>query len=166
MPSQPTLSDLQQQLAIDKSVLDDEVIRQPVLFYNISEQLTDAIAERDAAKEELNSTDAELDGTWRRKLNKADSKVTEKMVSNCVQTSVEHEKAFNAWLTAKTRADKLLALKEAFQQRSYMLRDLVSLYSANYYEDASIKPSRAQEASHYAANRARMSNARVAAKGK
>lgn len=166
MPPQPTLSDLQQQLAIDKATLDDEVIRQPVLFYNISEQLTDAIAERDAAKEELNSIDAELDGTWRRKLSKADSKVTEKMVANCVQTSAEHEKAFDMWLTAKTKADKLLALKEAFQQRSYMLRDLVSLYSANYYEDSSIKPSRAQEASHYAVTRARISNARVVAKGK
>lgn len=160
-----TLNELQEQLAIDKSVLDDEVIRQPVLFYTISEQLTDAIAERDAAKEELNSIDADLDGVWRKKLSKLDSKVTEKMVSNCVQTSNEHEKAFDVWLTAKTKADKLLALKEAFQQRSYMLRDLVSLYSANYYEDASIKPSRAQEASQYANNRSRMSIAR-AAKGK
>ena len=158
----PQLSDLQAKLAIDKSVLDDEVIRQPVLFYTISEALTDASAERDAAKEELASVDAELDGMWRRKLAKVHTKVTENMVSNHVLISDEHQKAFNAYLEAKTKADKLLALKEAFQQRSYMLRDLVSLYSANYYESASIKPSQAVEASHYAANRVRMSNARVA----
>lgn len=156
-----SLAELQQQLAIDKSVLDDEVIRQPVLFYTISEQLTDAIAERDAAKEELAAVDADLDGAWRRKLAKIHNKVTETMVSNHVITSAEHEKAFEAYLKAKTKADKLLALKEAFQQRSYMLRDLVSLYSANYYEESSLKPSKAQDASHYAANRARMSNERA-----
>lgn len=159
------LAELQQHLAIDKAVLDDEVIRQPMLFYTISEALTDAFALRDGAKEELASVDAEMDSVWRKKLSKTDARVTEKLVQNCVQCSSEHEKAFEAYLQAKTYADKLLALKEAFQQRSYMLRDLVSLYSANYYEVSSIKPTQATEASHYNANRARMSNAR-AARGK
>lgn len=157
----PTLEELQQQLAIDKSVLDDEVIRQPVLFYTISEQLTDASAERDAAKEALATIDAGLDNKWRKKLAATNAKVTETMVANHVLTDPEHEQGFVDYLEAKIKADKLLALKDAFQQRSYMLRDLVSLYSANYYEDASLKPSQAQEASHYAANRARISNARV-----
>ena len=156
------LTDLKLHLVIDKSMLDDEVVRQPVLFYNISEILTDAIALRDGAKEELAGVDAEMDGVWRTKLAKIHDKVTEKMVQNWVQNSPEHEKAFAAYLKAKTYADKLLALKEAFQQRSYMLRDLVSLYSANYYETSSIKPTQAMEASHYNANRVRMSNAREA----
>lgn len=157
-----TLAELQQQLAIDKSVLDDEVIRQPVLFYTVSEHLTDAIAERDAAKEDLNATDAELDAKWRRAAAKAGEKATETMIVRKVQTDPKHEKAFDAWLDAKTKADKLLALKEAFQQRSYMLRDLVSLYSANYYEAASVKPTKTQDTAHYAANRQRISNAREA----
>lgn len=156
-----TLIELQQQLAIDKSVLDDEVIRQPVLFYTISEQLTDAAAERDAAKENLASVDAKLDHKWRKDLAKVHTKVTDKMVATQVLIDRDHEKAFDDYLEAKTKADKLLALKEAFQQRSYMLRDLVSLYSANYYETSSIKPTQTQEASHYLANRARISNART-----
>lgn len=156
------LTDLKQHLAIDKSMLDDEVVRQPSLFYAVSEVLTDAIASRDGAKEELAAVDAKMDGVWRNKLSKIHDKVTEKMVQNWVQNSYEHEKAFDAYLEAKTNADKLLALKEAFQQRSYMLRDLVSLYSANYYEVSSIKPTKATEASHYNANRQRMSNAREA----
>lgn len=159
---QTTLAELQAQLAIDKSVLDDEVIRQPVLFYTVSEMLTDAIAERDGAKEDLGAIDADLDHKWRKHLAKGPVKVTEAVVAGHVATDPDHEKAFTAWLNAKTKADKLLALKEAFQQRSYMLRDLVSLYSANYYEDSSVKPTKLQEASHYAANRNRMSNARAA----
>jgi len=161
-----TLSDLKDQLAIDKSVLDDEVIRQPVLFYTVSEMVTEAVAERDAAKEELNSVDADLDNQWRKKLAKeSKSRVTDAVIKSCVQTSLAHEKAFAVWLEAKTKADRLIALKEAFQARSYMLRDLVALYSANYYEEASVKPTKVQEASHAAANRVRMSNAR-AARGK
>lgn len=160
------LEELQKQLAIDKSVLDDEVIRQPMLFYMIGEALTTALAERDAAKEELAAVDADLDFRWRRKLAKdKTAKVTETLIKNHVQTSEDHEKAFGMWLEAKTKADRLQALKDAFQQRSYMLRDLVTLYSANYYEEASVRPTKAQEASHYGAQRARISNAR-AARGK
>jgi len=158
------LDELQENLAIDKTVLDDEVIRQPVLFYTISEQLTEALAVRDAAKEELSTVDADMDHYWRNELGKGGKRVTDKMILSCVQTSLEHEMAFKKYLEAKTRADKLLALKEAFQQRSYMLRDLVSLYSANYYEESSLKPSKAQEASHYAANRQRMANGRMRSK--
>lgn len=156
-----SLSDLHKQLEIDKSVLDDEVIRQPTLFYMVSEQLVEAIADRDFAKERLATVDAELDAYWRKQLNTG-VKVTDKTIQSHVQTSKKHRDAFDDYLDAKAHADKLLVLKESFQQRSYMLRDLVSLYTANYYEEASIKPSKAQEASHYAANRARMSNARVA----
>ncbi len=159
-----SLSDLQKNLAIDKSVLDDEVIRQPMLFYEVSDQLTTALAERDAAKEELAVVDAELDNSWRRKLAKVKDRVTDKVVLSCVMTSPEHEKAFQSYLQAKTKADRLIALKEAFQQRSFMLRDLVALYSANYYETSSLKPTKAQDISHYHSNRTHLSNARVARK--
>lgn len=155
------LADLHKHLEIDKTALDDEVIRQPSLFYMVSEQLIEASAIRDAAKEALATVDAELDAKWRKKLNTG-AKATDKAVLSHVQTSQEHADAFDAYLVAKAEADKLLVLKESFQQRSYMLRDLVSLYTANYFEDASIKPSRAQEASQYAANRVRISNAREA----
>jgi len=34
-----------------------------------------------------------------------------------------------------TKLGKLEALKEAFQQRSYVLKELVALYTANYFGD-------------------------------
>jgi len=154
--------DLKKNLAIDKTVLDDEVIRQPVLFFEISEQVTIAIAERDAAKEELAYIDAELNAHYRTTLKGTVTRVTDNQILSHIQRDKDHIAAFDTWAAAKLKADKLLALKEAFQQRSYMLRDLVSLYSANYYETTSMKPTQAQEASHYPANRARISNARAA----
>ena len=158
------LADLRGQLQIDKTALDDEVIRQPGLFQEVSEELTEAIAERDAAKEELATVDAELDNKWRGVLAGA-VKVTEKLISNHVQISNEHRLAFRSYLDAKTKADKLQALKDSFKQRSDMLRSLVKLYSDNYFESTSYSASKAQDASHYAANRARISEAR-AARGK
>lgn len=157
-----SLNDLQGQLSIDKLTLDDEVIRQPILFYEVSDQLTEAMAERDAAKEELAAVDAELGNKLRKKLSVGQTRVTEGLISSHVLTSPDHERAFNAYLEAKKRSDKLEALKDAFKQRSFMLRDLVSLYSANYYETTSIKPTQAQEASHYNSNRQRINTARVA----
>jgi len=61
-------ADLKKRLAIDKMALDDDVMEQPALFDDVSDQLADAIAERDAAKEDLTVVDAELDINWRRKL--------------------------------------------------------------------------------------------------
>lgn len=160
-----TFADLKASLEIDKSCLDDEVIRQPVLFYAISEQVTDAIAERDAAKEELALVDATLDAKYRSNMGRDSSKrVTETFIQNCVCSDNNHQKSLSIWLRAKLKADRLLALKEAFQQRSYMLRDLVSLYSANYYEVESLKPSKVQDMAHFHANRARLANARLVRK--
>lgn len=153
-----SLNELHKHLEIDKSALDDEVIRQPSLFYMVCEQLVEASADRDAAKEHLATVDAELDAHFRA----LPTKTTDKGVLSQVQTSKKHQDAFDDWLAAKTHADKLQVLKDSFQQRSYMLRDLVSLYTANYYQDASIQPSKAQEASQYAANRVRIGNARAA----
>ena len=158
----PSLEQLKGSLAIDKSVLDDEVIRQPMLFYAVSEQLTEALAERDAAKEWLATEDASLGVQWRAKLEKAKIRATEAIVTSHVQTDPRHTKAFDEWLEAKTKADRFLVLKDAFIQRSYMLRDLVALYSANYFEASSMKPTKMQEASQYANNRARISSAREA----
>lgn len=157
-----TFDQLRSRLAIDKNMLDDEVIRQPSLFYEISELLTDASAERDAAKEELAMVDAELDQYYRTTYAKKGEKATESMIKNSVQSDKRHGAAFAEYLALKNKADRLLALKESFSQRSYMLRDLVSLYTSNYFESESIKPTRTQEASHYAANRQRIANARQA----
>ena len=148
-------------LKIDKLALDEELIRQPSLFYEVSEAVTAAIAHRDFLKDELASIDAALDGVARAKLDKMHDKVTEAMVKGFIQTNPKHEKAFADYCKAKTEADQLLALKEAFHQRSYMLRELCSLFVANYYERSSYNSTRATDATHYAGSRQRMAESRA-----
>lgn len=145
-------------LSIDKSSLDDEVIRQPSLFFEVSEAYVEAAAERDYAKEDLANIDAVLDSSIRKKLS--DKKPTEGAVKGLVQCSEEHSKAMRVYLEAKQLADKFAVLKDAFQQRSYMLRDLVSLHTSNYFQDSSVKITLQQDKSVYTQRRARLAMAR------
>jgi hypothetical protein len=141
MGSQVTdIEELRQYLKIDKHRLDEELEEQPMLLFQISEAYVQAGAERDMLKEQLATIDAKADAKARTKLDRISEKVTEAMVKNAVQTSTEHETASAAYLKAKEQADLLFALKEAFQSRGYFLRDLASLYAANYYEQGSAKP--------------------------
>lgn len=152
------LEQLKALLTIDKNSLDDEISKQPMLYYDIAEACVEASAERDARKEELATVDAELDGKVRMALAKREEKVTEAMVKNAVQTNQEHETAFEAFMKAKTSADLLVAMKDAFGQRGYMLRDLAQLYIASYFEQSSVHNA---DRARYEVNRDRLTKARA-----
>lgn len=149
---------LKNRLKIDKSSLDREVTEQPMLFFSVAELYEEAAAERDMLKEELATVDAELDGVIRAKLG--DKKVTEAVVKNGVQLNPKHEKAFQAYLEAKTKAGRLASMKDSFQQRGYMLRDLASLYVASYFEQSSVQGTNNTDTARYNSHRERLAQAR------
>lgn len=129
-----TVDEFREYLKIDKSSLDDELAAQSELFYAIGEMYVTAVSIRDELKETMATTDALLDQRVRKV---AKDKVTEAQVKGQIQLEPEHTKAHNAYLEAKTEADILGALKDAFKERGYMLRDLCSLYVSGYYETKS-----------------------------
>lgn len=131
--------ELKKALAIDKYSLDDEIIRQPSLFFMVAEAHTTAAAMRDALKEKLAQLDASLYGKIRIKLENEGSKFTEAYIKNEIEIAPKRVKASRAYLESKEQTDKLLALKEAFAQRNYMIRDLCNLYVTGYFESNSIK---------------------------
>src|ERR1700722_17477170 len=147
-------------LKIDRHALDQELQEQPMLFFKISEAVAHAASERDMLKEQLAATDAKLDSEVRRALDKKNEKSTEAMVRNSIQTDKKHETATKHYHDAKEQADLLVALKEAFQSRAYMLRDLCSLYTANYFEDTSVRSSSQTDHATYRMSRERIATAR------
>lgn len=153
------LVEFRKYLQINKHALDDELIQQPSLFYEVSEAYVQAAAERDAAKEALACADAKIDGIIRDR--ESDNKITETMVKNEVTLHPSHIKAFSSWLDAKLLADQLQAMKEAFQQRSYMLKDLASLYVSNYFENQSVRADAQSDAAIYRKRRERLGDARA-----
>src|SRR5258707_11639907 len=131
------LEELKQYLKINKFALDDELVGQASVFYKVGEMFAEATAKRDAQKEHLATIAAELEQNVRTRLG---DKATEGKVKSLVLLEEEHIAETQAYLEAKAEADKLFALKEAFQQRGYMLRDLAQLFVANYYSRDSVRP--------------------------
>jgi uncharacterized membrane protein YheB (UPF0754 family) len=157
------VAEFKKYLQIDKHALDECVMQQPHLFFQVSEAFMQAAAKRDALKEELAVVDAKLDAEVREDLEKSDIKITEAKVKSNIGTDKRHEAAFRKYIAAKEHADVLMALKDAFQQRSYMLRDMVQLYATNYFEDSSMSSrDLTRDKVEYTRQRERLATAREA----
>jgi formamidopyrimidine-DNA glycosylase len=154
------IDEFRKYLCIDKQALDDEVMQQPALFFEVSEAYAQAVAERDALKEELNATDGKLFVDCRFR----DAKTTDTAIKSRVAVDPVHQRAYTEWLEAKEYADRLGALKDAFFQRSEMLKALGRLYASNYFEQAALKPTQTTDAMVYQRRRERLALNRQAKK--
>lgn len=146
------LEQFRKYLQIDKNALDTAVMQQPTLLDEVSEAYEEAVSERDALKEELAIIDAQLDCEIRAKNNKA----TESAIKALVLLHPSHREGFTQWIEAKEYAGKLGALRDAFKDRSYMLRELGNLYVSNYFQQTSVKPTQATDEMVFARRRERL----------
>lgn len=142
---EPLFEEMQTNLQIDRNNLDIEMQQQSVLFYKIGDMFVQASAERDTLKDELAHTDAVLTDKHTIALEAAGKRATKDSIEAAIKQDDEHITCSENYLAAKAYADKCAALKEAFHMRSYMLRDLASLYVANYYEKDAIKSTNGTE---------------------
>jgi hypothetical protein len=125
--------DLEEALRIDENALEVALRDQPTQFYRVSSAYAIAISRRDAAKQALQDAEAGADLAVRREAQEEDRKITEGEVKATAQTSAGVLSARDRLNALAEQVGRLGALKEAFQQRSYALKDLAGLYVANYY---------------------------------
>lgn len=142
MPEKKTDDELLREFAsmlrIDEHALDDALKHQPDTFYRVSRRLALVISQRDQAKSELAEVEADVERALRRDADTAGDKITVAEINAAVRVD-KAVKAAQARLHALNLAvGKWAALKEAFVQRSYAIKDLVGLSLANYYTDTSI----------------------------
>ena len=121
-------------LKIDRGRLDDMLVEQPVLFHDVSDAYALAVSQRDMAREDQKRVSARAVGAVREALSVEGIKPTVSLTDERLEQNESHIEARDRYKSAAMRADRLLALKEAFQQRSYMLKDLAGLYTASYYQ--------------------------------
>jgi hypothetical protein len=121
-------AELEDSLEINRDDLDTCLVGQPGFFYHVAEQVAAANARRDTTKLELEELMAEEDGKFRAVCARSDEKVTENGIRNYVQTLDSVKQLQRELLSTRMEADKWQALKEAYQQRSFMLRELVALF--------------------------------------
>lgn len=147
-------------LVIEKTALDEELSHQAELLFKISDEYALATALRDELKEKLAVVDAELDDEVRRDIEIAGDKVTEGMVKANIHTSKKHQQAYDAYARAKKRADRLLALKESFKDRGFMIRSLCDLFVSNYFEANSVRGNDRTDTAVYKQRRAKLAELR------
>lgn len=123
-------------LRIDKRDLDTELEVQAETFFKVSEKCAECISLRDQAKTELEKITAEIDVDIRRN-PPDDKKLSETQILNLVKTDPEYLHYQGKYFDLRLLASKWEALKEAFVQRSYALKDLSNLYTSGYWTDAS-----------------------------
>ena len=155
-------AELRSSIRIEKHQLDDECVRQPVLYQEISEAHVFANSERDSAKELLSSIDAKLAHEIRTAWNESGEKYSETKVGDAVQTRTEHVEAYNHWSALVRKAAYLGTLVASADQRGKMLRELGSLYVTGYFDRAvSSQGKRDADAGMAAAGREGMRQARM-----
>jgi hypothetical protein len=145
-------------LRIDKLCLDDAIIENPQLILEVGDAHADAVGIRDTLKEQLAVIDAEIDGEMR--LDAGSKRITDTTVKAMILTDSRHDKAFRAYIQARIKADKLAALKAAFDDRRDALRDLAKLYVANYFDHSSIQGTSSEDKTVYDTRRRNMAEAR------
>lgn len=132
-------------LKIDKHALDDELIEQPQRYRDVSEAYALAISRRDMAKDELKTTEARLYVEIKRNNDKSGDKCTNDMLNALVQSNSKRATVAKAYFDAALEADKWEALQNAFDQRSFVLRSLVSLHLGSYFSESSASSPQARE---------------------
>lgn len=121
-------------LVIRREALDDELVRQPQLMFEAGELMARALSLRDRAKDDLKRTTAAASSTVRGEMDKA----TEAKVSAEVEQRRDVGEATDALRVATRLANEAQAVKEAFAQRGYVLRDLCSLFISGYFSSSSV----------------------------
>ena len=143
--------ELQDRIRIDRNALDNEVSEQPELLFHAGRQYAASVGRRDAAKDRLKQTDAELHFKVRADLAKTTEKVTESTVAARIESHPDHLEARDALTAAQKEMELWLALKEAFSERGWMLRELCGLFTVGYFSSASVSggaPREVERAAH------------------
>lgn len=133
------LQSLKKGLLIDKYDLDEELVSQPSQYWKVSDLVAKAINLRDTQKNLIDETSSEIDASIRVQALESGEKLTETALKIRVDASPKLMKLRRAYLQLKLEADEYAALKEAYAQRAYVLKDLVSLFTSGYFQTSSVQ---------------------------
>lgn len=127
---------LQDRLAIDREGLSDCLIEQPQLYYDVTNLYVQAVSQRDAAKLDLEEATARADKAVRRAAEVAETKITEALIKQELALDKNLRSLHTEILELTEQVGQLGALRDAFSQRSFMLRELVALYVSERHDIA------------------------------
>jgi len=130
------LTQFKDDLIIDKYDLDGEWLKQPIIFSKWSMEYSQAILERDRAKQKVELVRAQLDLKIRS--NPKDyglEKVTESSVNSIISLEKEYKDALEELNQAVYNLSVMSAAKEAIDQKRAALENLTKLFLAGYWAE-------------------------------
>jgi hypothetical protein len=101
----------------------------------VSKQLALEQSLRDAAKTDLAEAEAKADADIRHHFEVMDEKATEGKVNGAVRLSKSVIASTQLLHKRNLKVGQWTALKEAYVQRSYMLKSMIDLAQMNYYSE-------------------------------
>lgn len=129
----------ERQLSIDKEDLDNEVANFPSLFYTVTDHYLDALKNSKRLQSRVDRKFAELASAIRSSAHASEQKITEAQIKQEVLIHPTYRKLKAKHSDAVYIQDRWAALKEAFVQKSFSLKGLVSLAIHEQYQSDSAK---------------------------
>ena len=137
MARQVTIAEMRQHLAVDKNDLDTGFEQQPDLMFQVAEQCSLAIEDRDTCKLKLEQVVAKLDQQLREEAG--DRKITEAGIARELETMPKVIDLKKELSGLNLQVGLWQALRTSFEQRNDALNGLSRLHAANYFTRSSAK---------------------------
>lgn len=150
---------------IDSNGLDQALMEQPENFRKVSKAYAMAFSRRDKLKDIIKRVRAEAHGRIRQE---STEKLTETALSMKVEADPSVLAAIDNYHESCAEAAELESLKQSYDQRAYVLKDLSNLWQSGYFQSASARGNGQAEFSkssselEYERNKQRMAEARRA----
>jgi hypothetical protein len=127
-------------LCINKHHLDEEWLRQPMLYQQYSELLAEAEAAKGEAQAKLDYIRAKLDSEIRGNPSEFGLlKATEGAIEATIQTQDEYRKAVAETIETKKNLKIIEGVVRAMDHKKNALEDLVQLWLRGYWSEPSVK---------------------------
>src|SRR5216684_2936023 len=122
-------------LKIDKNDLDNELVYQGDLYYQVGKRLAEVISVRDTLKLERDKMSAELDRSIRIIAITNQEKVSEPQIANRIKEDPSYDNICREYIKVGKWSNTLESLQKSYEQRNYALSKLVDLYISGYFTE-------------------------------
>jgi hypothetical protein len=122
-------------IKLDRNALDVAAEEQAQIFLEVANRHVMAVSRRDEAKDDLAHIDAQIARDFRAKCEEDKIRATEALVTDHILQHQSHISAAATLRLHRIEADQWGALREAFDQRMRMIKELVGLYASGYYSE-------------------------------
>lgn len=130
-----TLEEARKNLIININDLSTVCQTQPSIYWEVSMEAVKAMSIRDKAKNDLDNTWSELYVS----LKTEGGKLSDPTVKASVEIEKRYIDAEKVYLSRKREAEEWNAMKEAYQQRANMIKELCGLYVSGSFGEISVK---------------------------